>query len=193
MKVALPVAAFAHMGIAHATLITFDDLPPPLPGDFFNSPVTDQYLSKGLLVDEAFLTRDSVTMNQSLFGTQFMHLTFVNTLPTFVSLSVSSALQDQVYLTAGGPGGFTKNVTTSGYGGPFNSTPYKPDELVSFANPGGISSIYLSSFYFTRVDPLVDNLYFGSVPAVPEPSTLMLMSVGVAMLIAVSRRRQRKS
>lgn len=188
-RYALPALAFAHLGVASATLITFDDLPPPLPGDFFNSPLNDQYVSKGLLIDGAFLTQpDPASKNQAFLGSNFATLTFLNTLPTFVSLSVSAALQDQVYVSANGPS-FSQNVTTSGYAGPFNSTPYRPNQLVSFASPGGISSLNISSFYNFRVDPIVDNLYFGAVPAVPEAPASVLMGVGLLLLIAVARRR----
>jgi hypothetical protein len=189
LRFALPALAFAHIAAAKATLITFDDLPPPLPGDFFNSPLNNQYVSKGLLIDGAFLVQpDFGSKNQALWGSEFAKLTFLNALPTFVSLSVSSSLQDQVYVQANGPS-FVQTITTSGYSGPVGSTPYQPNALVSFAAPGGISSLYITSFYNTRVDPIVDNLRFGSIPAVPEPPTLLLLGVGVAMFIVAKRKR----
>ena len=41
-----------------------------------------------------------------------------------------------------------------------------------------------------RTSALVDNLYFGAVPAVPEPSTLLLFGAGIPLLVAVARRRK---
>jgi hypothetical protein len=182
--------ATLHVGLANATFIDFDDLPPPISPEFFSTPITDQYVTKGLRVDEAYLTVTGATgANQALLGTQFMHLSFLNTLPTFVSLSVSSADQDQVYLTAHGPG-YSQNFTSSGWGGDdAHSTPYRPNELVSFASASGIASLDLSSFYFMRTGPIVDNLYFGSIPAVPEPPALMLLGIGVLILALSALKR----
>jgi hypothetical protein len=187
--VALPVLALVHLGIANATLITFDDLPPPLPGDFAKNPVTNQYASKGLLISGGYLTQpDPASKNQALLASEFAQLIFLDTLPTFVSLSVSSSLRDHIYVSASGPS-FLQTITTSGYGGPLNSTPYMPNELVSFASPGGISFLRLSDFYNFGVDAIVDNVYFGAVPAVPEPPSWVLMGVGLLLFIAVKRKR----
>ena len=107
-------------------------------------------------------------------------------MPTFVNLSVSSALQDRIYVSAYGPG-YAYTVATSGFAGPHNSTPYVPNELVSFEAPGGISYLTLTSFFNFRVGPIADNLYFGPVPAVPEPSSWAFAGIGL-LLLAAGRR-----
>jgi hypothetical protein len=40
-----------------------------------------------------------------------------------------------------------------------------------------------------RTGPIVDNLYFGSIPAVPEPPALLLLGIGVLILALSALKR----
>lgn len=178
---------------AQATLITFDDLPPPYPPDeFASTPVTTEYASLGLIVNEGYLVGSGVPgSDQALLGAPTMSLSFTGTLPTWVSLYVSAPNQDQVYVDATGPG-WGASVTTDGWGPPGTQTPYRPNQHVSFHSVSGISDLRLSAFYFLRVGMVIDNLYFGNVAPVPEPASLALLGAGVLTLAAVRRTRRQR-
>lgn len=177
---------------AQATLITFDDLPPPYPPDeFASTPVTTEYASLGLIVNEGYLVGSGVPgSDQALLGAPTMSLSFTGTLPTWVSLYVSAPNQDQVYVHATGPG-WGASVTTDGWGPPGTQTPYRPNQYVSFHSVSGISDLRLSAFYFLRVGMVIDNLYFGNVAPVPEPEAMLLLATGL-LTLAVARQRRRR-
>ncbi len=186
------VSAIALTTTAHAVLITFDDLPPPAdPGQFAGTPVTDEYASLGLIVNDGYLAGSGVPgSDQSLYGAPFLNLSFVGgTLPTYVSLYVSAPAHDRVSVDATGPGGWGHTVETAGAGWP-ESTPYRDNQYVSFYSATGISNLDLSAFYFLRTGAAIDNLYFGNVAPVPEPASLVLGAAGVLTLWAARRRRR---
>ncbi|MBL0728003.1 PEP-CTERM sorting domain-containing protein [Piscinibacter sp. HJYY11] len=189
----LPVLLGVHAALAQAVLITFDDLPPPDPeGGLAGTPVTNEYAPLGLLVNEGYLAGSGVPgTDQSLYGAPYLSLSFIGgTLPTYVSLYVSAPNRDRVFVDAAGPGGWARTVVTDGAGWP-TSTPYRPNQYVSFHSETGISNLDLSAFYFLRTGPVIDDLYFGNVAPVPEPASLALGAAGVLTLWAVRRRRAR--
>lgn len=186
-----------HMGAAHAVLVTFDDLTLSPDPSFDSTPVTDQYQHLGLMVDRAYL-RGPVADNptQSLLGGPYTQLRFTGTLPTYVSMFVSAPNQDRVWVSAWGPSGLVGSAYTDGWAGPDNETPYRPNQYVSFHGASGISQVNLDAFYFLRVGAAIDNLYFGNVPAVPEPASLASLAAGLLVLSAgwrVTRRRRDSS
>jgi hypothetical protein len=186
-----------HMGAAQAVLVTFDDLTLSPDPDFDSTPVTDQYQHLGLMVDEGYLRGPDVdNPTQSLLGGPYFRLHFTGPLPTYVSMFVSSPHQDQVRVSAWGPSGFIDDVYTDGWAGPDNETPYRPNQYVSFHGASGISQVNLDAFYFLRTGAAIDNLYFGNVPAVPEPASLASLAAGLLVLSAgwrVTRRRRDSS
>lgn len=200
LRLAIAAAAYAaiaslallHAGAAHAVLITFDELPPPTDPSFDSTPVTDQYRHLGLTADWAYLAGAGVNgPTQSLLGGPYFRLMFSGPLPTYVSMFVSAPNQDRVSVTAYGPGG-SQSVYTDGWAGPHNNTPYRPNQYVSFHAASGISQVNLDAFFFLRVGAVVDNLYFGNVPAVPLPASSALLAAGLAVLslgAALNRRR----
>ena len=172
---------------AYATFIDFDDLTPvydPVFGCFCDNPLTNQYESKGLLIENAYLNGGSLdgglTYENILLSGPHTTLYFVGQLPTFVSMYVTSANGDAIYLTAYGPGG-ESNYQTGGYGGPDYDTPVIPNEYVSFQTDLGISQINIDSFYFLRVGAAIDNLTF-THSSVPEPSAPLLFLLGCIAL-----------
>lgn len=178
---------------ANAVFIDFDDIT-YVPSDemfphFSDMPLTDQYLDKGLLIDGGFLVGESLpdgSNDNQLLGSNFLLLSFVGELPTYVSMYISAAHEQSVFLNAFGEGGWFAQQQTSGYAGPENDTPYSDNQLVSFYSPEGISSITLEAFYGLRTGAVVDNLYYDYSTAVPEPSLLVLLMIGLLILMVSS-------
>lgn len=191
---AFAVAGFTASGSASAVLITFDDLP-------LDTPVTDQYLSLGLLVEGGQIRESFGTPAESpivsapyalndLLGPD-LYLRFVGVLPTTVSMYVTAFLGDRIALTAFGPGGLADFHLTEGWAGlEENSTDPIPREFVQLSSPTGISLIHLGAFYFRRGDIYIDNLSFSSAAALSEPSALAL-AVGFPLWLAWVRGRRR--
>lgn len=184
----LPWLLVSPLG-AHAVLITFDDLPPPCTDSFSCEPLTNQYEHLGLVVDNGYLVGSPG--HQALLGSVYFSLRFVGQdLPNYVSLYVSAPNQDRVWLTASGPSGYGAEVATQGWGPPEWSTAYRDNQYVSFHSDTGISQINIDAFYFLRVSAVVDNLYFGNVPAVPEPASALALVAGLLVLAGAHRWRR---
>jgi len=106
-------------------------------------PLTNQYESKGLLIDNAYLNGGSddgglTYANIGLSGPT-PPLYFVGRLPTFFSMNVTTVGGDAIFLTAYGPSGGAGDYQTGGYAGPHDDSPVIPNELVSFRSDTGIS------------------------------------------------------
>lgn len=191
---AAALLAMAPVAKATATLITFDDLVRPPGPDWM---VTDQYQPLGLLVqgggvahyppDHWDPTVSSPYAVNDWFGPG-LTLSFVGVLPSFVSLYVSNYKDGSVYLQAGGPGGFAANAVTKGDNPPDYIPEYVPKQFVSFSSTTGISTISLRGTFDSRGEIVIDNLFFGAAPPVPEPSTYLMLGAGLLML-AASRKK----
>lgn len=179
---------------AHATLITFDDLIfAPTTGCFCDQPITNQYASLGLLVNGGFLAQGGpavVSPLNYLLGSNSLTLSFLDPLPTLVTLYVSAVSADVIYLNAYSATGLVQTVNTQGWAGPFNNTPYTPQQFVSLSNVGGISQVNLQGFYNRRLEASVDNLFFGAPTVVPAPPIFPLMGIGLLAWIFLARRRR---
>ena len=193
--------AFALINPAHAVRINFDDIPyiaidPEWP-QFYDVEITDQYLSKGLLIEGAYLGRrypleDNLANPQLLFGSNFMRMIFVgDRLPNYVAMTVSSVFDYANIINFYGPEGHLFEMVTSGYSGIDSKKPYRPDQPISFTSHTGISEITFEGYFGMRWGTMVDNLYFKSSPqkVVSEPGLLLLFCIGIGLL-AFSRQRR---
>ena len=184
---------------ARATVINFDDIPyvpvdPEWP-QFDDVDVTDQYLSKGLLIEGGFLGRryppeDNLANPQFLFGSNFMRMTFVDDqLPTYVAMTVSSVFDYANIINFYGPDGHLFELITSGYAGIDSDNPYQKNQPIAFTSATGISSITFEGYFNARWGTLVDNLQFTSSPPtwVPEPGMLWLFGLAAGLLALVRR------
>lgn len=181
---------------ANATLITFDDLiyTPTSPDEFWTHPLTNEYAPLGLQINGGFLAQGGpgmVSAPNLLLGSNYLTLRFLNPMPTFVSMFVSAPNEDIIYLTAYGLDGLLETITTQGWGGPLNNTPYTPQQFVSFYDTRGIASINLGTFFNLRTGAEVDNLSFDSATTIPSPPSVALMGIGMLAwtILAVRKRR----
>lgn len=184
---------------AHATLITFSEFPyTPEPEDdlyYSSDPIGDDYAALGVHIDDGY--RFGATPGapaEGMIGGHEPRITFTGTLPTFVSLNFSSCFAGfAASVSAWTPHGLAGTFSTGGWDisppdGEWIETPYVPNSVASFHSPDGISQLAFYQVYGTRVTVLVDNLYFGAVPSVPEPSSLALFVAGLGV-VGVARRR----
>lgn len=184
----LSLASFAH-----AATINFDDLTyvPRTDTDFdcfCDHPLADEYRTQGLRIYNGYLatygnyTRPEmiVSPRNFLLGGPNLQLQFTGTLPTSVSMYVSSALEDAIFVEAYGTAGLISIIQTPGYAGPPDDIFYVPKQYVSFYSAAGISDITLTSYYGSRVGAIVDDLKF-DYAKVPEPSSLILLCIGLLM------------
>jgi hypothetical protein len=180
---------------SHATFINFDDIERiPTEGCFCDHPITNEYISKGLVIDNGYLvdqktpgTAEGVSPPNMLLGGNEMSLLFVGNLPTYVELYVSTYLEQAAFFEVYGPSGLLFKKRTAGEAGPDESTPYFDNQFVSFESLDGISRISMSAHYNMRVGAIIDNLTF--TYHVPESSTIALFGIGLLGL-AMSRRRK---
>jgi len=177
---------------AHAVVVNFDDLVPVYDPDFpcfCDNPLTDQYADKGLLISNAYLNGESndggQTYQNFLLSGPYTQLNFTGTLPTFVSMLVTSAHDDAVFLTAYGPSGFTKLVQTPGWAGSDDDPLPVSNYLVSFSSATGIDTINIDCYYFLRTGASIDDITF-TYSSLPEPSSIGLLALG---LLALLRRK----
>ena len=180
---------------ATAAFVTFEEIPYQQ-GEMFGQPITDQYASFGMLVNDGYL---GAGPDQFLVGGSGFSISFLGAaLPRYVSFNMSSmdVPGAEAYVTAfngtrqvgfGRTGGVfpTEN-------GPQQVMPYVPDRLISFAVPEGVSQLTFSNSYIHRFTASIDNLYFSAVPAVPEPPALLLFAVSLPLLVGVARWRTRR-
>ncbi|MBX3622033.1 MAG: PEP-CTERM sorting domain-containing protein [Rhizobacter sp.] len=190
---------------AHAMLVTFDDLPWVPIESWSDNPVTDQYASLGVSFQGAYLVQTYMPgpvpphPNQLLLGDIGFSVSFSGSLPKYVSFNMSSPQPDtESYVQAWHDGlvatGRTGGVYPDGSQDPpiGQDFPYQPNRYITLYSPTGIESMTFANAYGTRTSALIDNLYFGAVPAVPEPAALALWAAGLGVMAAV-RRRQRGS
>ena len=181
---------------ALAITLTFDELnPADYEGENVETPfLTDEYESLGLVFDgAAYLhawtqSQPAMSLPNYVIGPGFI-LNFVGDLPTYVSLFVGSSNGAAVFFDAYGLEGYHESKRTDGeiHGMSWEqSTPYVPNQFVFFNSPTGISSIELSG----QSDAFIDNLTFTNEHdvAVPEPSTLLLFTLGLFGLVLCKRK-----
>lgn len=192
--------------LAHATLITFDELPWHPIDSFSDYPVDTQYAAQGVTFSSAYLAQSYTPdpqpphPNQYLLGAIDFTVTFSGTLPQYVSFNMSSPYGEssESYVTAIGPG--STIVGTGRTGGYYpdgtqeppyrQDLPYQDNRYISFYSATGIRGLSFGDAYGSRLASSIDNLYFGAVPAVPEPASLMLGAAGLGVLAWARRRRK---
>ena len=181
---------------AHATFINFDDIPYVLeedePGNFYDVPLTDQYANKGLIVDNGYIlpyrSEDGSTLQSNyLLGGNVLTFNFTGDLPTVISMFVSSLYGDSVFLNAYNSTGLVQERRTKGTHGEWGTPDYDevslPTEFVSFDVSAGISRITIENYYNSRVSARIDDLTFTRNASVPEPSSLLLLALGLCALV----------
>jgi hypothetical protein len=194
------LALAAHT--AQATLITFDEQPwhPDEYGDNSWSayPITTEYDGLGISIFSGYLVPGSpFGTGQSLLGGPSFQIRFTDTLPQYVSLDFAMVSPPgESSVSAFSPSGYSKTFSSGGYswGGPdigLVSTPYTVRNHATFYSPTGIAGLDFSTFTQTRIIGSIDNLYFGSVPPIPEPASLALMAAGLGVIGLAARRRRR--
>jgi hypothetical protein len=184
-------------GVSAVTL-TFDELNP---ADYINEDedeglhyLTNEYESFGLLFEKfAYVVAWGQSPNPKSLPNYVtgpgLTLNFVGNLPTYVSLFVGSGSGYKVGIDAFGLNGYREFFLTEGEVrgmGSDESTPYIPNQFVSFRSPSGISSIHLAG----QADVYIDDLTFTNEPdiAAPESSTFILFVIGLLGLILCNRK-----
>ena len=178
---------------AQAVFINFDDLTyVPMHDEwpnFADTPLTDQYASQGLLIEDGYLypyfvnsegelDEDAISGPNYLLGGNWLNLNFVGeNLPTYVGMYVGSA-QEAIFLEAYGSSGLLGSTHTKGNAPPTWDTPYEPRQYVSFEFSEGIKQIQMWGAFGSRTSAWVDDLTF-TYADVPEPSPFILLCLGV--------------
>lgn len=169
---------------ASATIINFDDLDPVYNEEFpcwCDNPLSDEYIDKGLLIHGSWVV--GAKPNNNMLTSNWGGLEFVDELPTFLSLNITSHYGDAIYLDFYGESGYLHTITTSGWQGLEEiSSPVIPNEFVSFTSDVGIKSVSIYGFYNMRIGASIDNITF-SRTSVPEPSSIAFMSLGLLGLL----------
>ncbi len=186
---------------AQATLITFEErawVDGPDGYAWYADPLGDDYAPLGVDIVGGYLRPanwDPTFTTQHLLGGPTFSIRFTDTLPTYVRLSFTSPSPPiQATVWASGPDGYAAQADTGGFswdGDTPVETPYRPHSVASFHSASGIAQLDFSAWGITRTPGKIDNLYFGNVPAVPEPGALVLAAAGLGVLGAAARRQRR--
>lgn len=208
LSMALFAAVCALAPAAHATFISFDERPrTPLPGldpfDWSADPLGDDYDALGVNIVEGYLqatgSDETYSKSQFLSGGNGFSITFAaGSLPTHVSLSYSSPyLSNRATVVAlNADSAEVGRFDTGGlyFAGPdqgwLSDGRYNAHSHASFVSSTGIARLYFDVEGFDRVTAKIDNLYFGNVPAVPEPASLAMLVAGLGVFGAAWRRRK---
>lgn len=189
MSVALCFFIFFSMGNAQAITIDFDDLEPGsfLVGDGFTPPLNQI----GSVIFEGYVQPISGSTksgpNFLLGSTLGFAIYFIDTPPTYVSMYVGSLFELKVGIRVKGVNGYLEDRLTDGGVIGMNwetSTPYRPDQFVSFYVPEGISYVSVGS----KMAPYIDDFTF--IADVPEPSAFILLWLGLLMIWLRQKRLQ---
>ena len=186
------------LGVAHnafATTIDFDDLNPVYDEIYpcwCDNPLTDQYLSQGLIINGAWV--NGANSHNNLLTSNWTSLSFIGEQPTFFSMNINSVHDDAVAISIYGLNGLISDEHTAGWNGSEDYIPVIPNEFFSFSAPQGISSIIIQGYYGLRTGAEIDNLTY-TYSSVPEPSSVALLSLGLFGLLLgrTSKRRNNKN
>lgn len=186
-RAALPALAMCHLGLAQAVWIDFNDLPPPADGsqDITNYPVTDQYASLGVRFSGGYLVHwveDPFLLTHANNGDLIITFAAASR-PRYVSFD----------LLEGSRGSSVRYRDIHGTGA--NEWVAFGGGHVDLAYEPGIALIKITSPYVHAEPPFfyIDHLYFGPVPAVPEPASVAMLAAGLLVLAAgwrITRRRR---
>lgn len=177
---------------ANAVFINFDNIeryhPDPTDPYWADQEITDQYLSRGLLVSGGYLNEygsfsDYLASGPNyLLGAHSLSLTFVGKLPTFVSMLVTAPSKDVAFINATSADGAIYSQETPGWAGPHHESPFQGKNLITFNIESGISRINFFTFYGLRTSVMLDDLTYHY--AVPEPTPWLLLLPGLFILIS---------
>jgi hypothetical protein len=188
--VCFSVLTFLAMGNAQAITIDFDDLNP---ADFYEDgykPLTNEYESLGVLFEGYVQPVSGSTKSAPnfLLGSSLgFSIYFTDIPPTYVSMYVGSTFGLRVGVRVKGVNGYIEDRVTDGGVLGMNwesSTPYRPDQFVSFYVPEGISYLNIDS----KMGPYIDDLTF--IVDVPEPGILILFGLGLLIIYFHRKRLQ---
>lgn len=188
--VCFSVLTFLAMGNAQAITIDFDDLNP---ADFYEDgykPLTNEYESLGVLFEGYVQPVSGSTKSAPNFllgSSPGFSIYFTDIPPTYVSMYVGSTFGLRVGVRVTGVNGYIEDRVTDGGVLGMNwesSTPYRPDQFVSFYVPEGISYLNIDS----KMGPYLDDLTF--IVDVPEPGILILFGLGLLMIYFHRKRLQ---
>lgn len=179
---------------SQAAVLNFDELDRasylPVHEDDGMMHLTNEYESQGVLFTSfAYLATYGEGSNQVsgpnyVSGPGFGFNFIGEKLPTYVSFYLGSDSRMATSISVEGPD-YAKQVTSSGEIRGMTDdkgSPYIANQLFSFSSQTGISSVlllgqggsYIDDLTFTYADPVV----------VPEPSTLILLMIGLAALVS---------
>jgi hypothetical protein len=178
---------YLFCNIANAEMINFDDR------DFTSIPdgiLTNEYESQGVIFKgSAYLISPSPKSAPNYvvgpgFSFSFLDLPYVSGFfPKLVTFYTGSSTESKVFITATGPDGHVEQIITEGeiHGmGDDTSTPYIPNQLVTFEFANGISSIALTG----QSDAYIDDLsFYYVIETVPEPSAIILFLLSIICIM----------